>query len=98
VACRSKGTADGASLHGPKVKTRLKTTTGSTRASVSTLGPTAIIQVRKGVETFVKERARRKVKITIGHVTVEGNAADIAKLVSSEQIKKCWKMGKASHE
>jgi hypothetical protein len=70
---------------------------------VSTLGPVAIVQLRKLIETFLKVRAGRKLKLKIGPLTLEGNADDVEKLISPEQIAKLLKAPKkadkkANHE
>ncbi len=55
---------------------------------VSTLGPVAIVQLRKAVETFIKAREGRKLKVKVGNLTVEGTASEVAKLITPEQITK----------
>ncbi len=64
----------------------------------STLGPIALIQLRKALETFLKAREGRKLKITIGAVTVEGTASEVAKLITPEQIAKMLDAQKHSPE
>lgn len=54
----------------------------------STLGPVALVQLRKAVETFLKAREGRKLKVTVGDVTVEGAASEVSKLITPEQISK----------
>jgi hypothetical protein len=50
--------------------------------------PVAIVQLRKLIETFLKVRAGRKVKLKIGPLSPEGNADDLEKLITPEQIAK----------
>jgi hypothetical protein len=81
--------------HGIKVSSRWFTMdapgaggwgTGEFTLLVSTLGPLAIVQLRKGIEAFLKYKAGRKLKIKIGNVTIEGTASEVEKLVTPEQI------------
>ncbi len=47
-----------------------------------------ISSTRKAVETFLKARKGRKLKVTVGDVTVKGTASEVAKLITPEQISK----------
>ena len=62
--------------------------TGELIVLASTLGPVAIVQLRKGIIEFLKMRQGRKLKLKVGPLTIEGHAGDIEKFVTPEQIAK----------
>jgi len=61
---------------------------------VSALRPTAIAELRKLIETFLKIRAGRKLRLKIGPLTLEGSAEDVVRFISPEQIAKLLKAPK----
>jgi hypothetical protein len=55
---------------------------------LSTLGPTALVQLRKLLEAVIKARAGRKLKLRCGPLTVDGNAEEVGKIITHESLKK----------
>jgi len=62
--------------------------TGEFVLVVSTLGPVAIVELRKLIVAFLKIRNGRKLKLKFGTSTIEGHVDDVQKLVTPEQISK----------
>jgi hypothetical protein len=54
---------------------------------VTVLGPVAIVQLRKLLETYLKRGEKRKFKITNGPMIIEGDFSDVRELITDERFK-----------